>query len=162
MKALLTRLFLSALLFVPLFAGGAAKPPPEEMLRQLQPLRTDAIELGEGPVDVYVFIDPNCPHSREFVGMIEESEKMRRLYHYYFFLYSLPHFGGGAVINAIYAAASPKEAMLAYMVARKPLPGLSRLTPPAVQAKIFRIANTARAIGVDRRPYLILDKKKTP
>ena len=166
MKPLLPRLLLSALLFVPLLAGGtvpgSAKPPQGEVLRQLQPLRSDAIELGKGPVDVYVFIDPNCPRSREFVGMIYESEKMQRLYHYYFFLYSLPHFGSGAIVNAIYAAASPKETMLAYMVGHKPLPGLSRLTPPAVQAKIFRIANTAEAIGVDKRPYLILDKKKTP
>jgi hypothetical protein len=166
MKPPLMPLLLSVILFIPLFAGGEArsnaKPLQYEVLRQLQPLRGDAIELGKGPVDVYVFIDPNCPHSRDFVGMIYESAKMRTLYHYYFFLYSLPHFGSSAVINAIYADASPREAMLSYMVGHKPLPKLSRLTPPAVQAKVARIANTAKAIGVDKRPYLILDKKKKP
>jgi hypothetical protein len=164
MKPSLLGLLLSVVLFVPLFAagGGKIKSPPPTVLQQLEPLRSDAIELGSGPVDVYVFIDPNCPHSRDFLGMISESAKMRRRYHYYFFLYALPHFGSSAVINAIYADASPKTALLSYMLKHKPLTRLSRLTPPAVQAKVLRIENTAKAIGVTKRPYLILDKKHTP
>ena len=165
MKPPFMRLLLSVILFIPLFAAGEAdkaKPTQNMVLQRLAGLRADAIELGQGPVDVYVFIDPNCPRSRDFVAMVSESEKMRRLYHYYFFLYSLPHFGSSAIVNAIYADASPKETMLSYMIGRQPLTGLNRLTPPAVQAKILRIGNTAKAIGVDKRPYLILDKKKSP
>ena len=166
MKTPLLKLLMTALMFVPLLAEGnpptGPKPTQADVLKQLKPLRADAIELGTGAVDVYAFIDPNCPHSREFLGMIVESEKMQQRYHYYFFLDSLPHFGSGGVVNAIYASPSPKETMLAYMVERRPLQGLSRLTPPAVQAKILRISNTADAVGVDKRPYLILDKKKTP
>ena len=129
------------------------------MLRQM---RGDAIELGSGPVDAYVFIDPNCPHSHDFLEMVVESDKMRRLYRYYFFFYALPHFGSSAIINAIYAAPSPRDAMIGYMLRHEHLVKLTRMTPPAVQAKVARIGNTAEAIGVDKRPYLIIDKKKRP
>jgi len=161
---LLYKVLLPVLLFIPLLAGESvslpAIKPPELVLPLLISLRSDAIELGKGPIDVYVFIDPNCPHSRDFLGMISDNQKMLSRYHYYFFLYALPHFGSSAVINAIYADASPKDAMLSYMLRHQRLTKLSRLTPPAVQAKVARIIVTAEAIGIDRRPYLILDKKK--
>ena len=83
-------------------------------------------------MDVYAFIDPRCPHSRDFVDLIHENEKMRKRYHYYFFLYAHPMFKSGAAINAIYNAPDPKKAMLDYMLKRAPLPMLNRLTPPAV------------------------------
>jgi len=166
MRILLYKVLLPVLLSIPLLAAGGVPAPPkkpmEVVLPLLKSLRIDAIELGNGPTDVYVFIDPNCPHSRDFLGMISENKKMQTRYHYYFFLYALPHFGSSAVINAIYADASPKKAMLSYMLKHERLAKLSRLTPPAVQAKVARINVTAEAVGVDKRPYLILDKKKNP
>ena len=94
--------------------------------------------------------------------MISESDRMQRRYHYYFFLYAHPMFKSGAVINAIYNAPVPKEAMLDYMLGRAPLPKLNRLTPPAIHVKVTRIKAAAERIGVDKRPYLILDRKKQP
>ncbi|WP_345970520.1 hypothetical protein WCX72_01710 [Sulfurimonas sp. HSL1-6] len=162
MKFLLFSL-LSVLLFTaPYAAGATVKKPLSEVLPFLFAIKGDAIELGNGPTDVYAFIDPRCPHSRDFVGMITESDKMQRRYHYYFFLYAHPMFKSGAVINAIYNAPRPKEAMLDYMLRRSALPKLNRLTPPAIHVKVTRIRKAAEQIGVDKRPYLILDKKKQP
>jgi hypothetical protein len=48
------------------------------------------------------------------------------------------------------------------MVEHRPLQKLSRLTPPAVHVKIARINKAAERIGVNKRPYLILDKKEAP
>jgi hypothetical protein len=164
MRRFLSKTFLSALLFFcqVTAAWAVSKPSEQETLSMLRQLRGDAIELGSGPVDVYVFIDPNCPHSHDFLEMVVDSDKMQRRYHYYFFLYALPIFRSSGIINAIYAAPSPREAMLGYMLAHRHLAKLSRMTPPAVDARVTRISNTAEAIGVDKRPYLIIDRKKRP
>lgn len=164
MRRFLSITFLPVLLFLCLVtaAQAASKPSEQETLTMLRQLKGDAIELGNGPVDVYVFIDPNCPHSHDFLEMVVDSDKMQRRYRYYFFLYALPIFRSNGIINAIYAAPSPREALLGYMLSHKHLAKLSRMTPPAVDARVTRISNTAKAIGVDKRPYLIIDKKKRP
>ena len=135
---------------------------PEKALALLASLKSDAIEAGSGPTDVYVFVDPNCPHSRDFVDMVFGNEKMLQRYHYYFFLYPLPLFRSGTAVNAIYSAPSPKAAMIDYMIRRHRFTLRSRVTPPAVQMKIRRIVKAAEQIGIVKRPYLILDKKKQP
>jgi len=159
-------ILLSALLFTAAFAAGSdaknVRKPLSIVLPLLIALRGDAVEIGSGPTDVYTFIDPRCPHSRDFVSMITESDKMQRLYHYYFLLYAHPMFKSEAVINAIYNAPDPKKAMLDYMLSRAPLAKLNRLTPPAIHVKVARIKKAAEQIGVDKRPYLIIDKKKQP
>lgn len=160
MKKIVSFALLPLLLFcLPLQAATTAKQPSKplaELLALLQPLEPDAMELGSGPVDVYVFVDPQCPHSREFVAFIAESDKMRRRYRYHFFLYELKRFHSAGVIAAIYGAADPLRAMLRHMTQGKAV--VSVKASAATQAKIVRIAEAAETIGVNKRPYLILNK----
>ena len=154
------RLLLPVLLFnMVLHADTAQKHPSRplsELLPLLIPLEADALELGTGPVNVYVFIDPRCPHSREFVAFIAESDKMRRRYHYHFFLYELKRFHSAGIIAAIYNAVDPLQAMLRYMTTVDTLQPAE--ASDSTHARIERIAKTAEAIGVYKRPYLILNK----
>jgi len=60
------------------------KLPLSQSLPYLQTIEHDALILGEGPTKVYVFVDPYCPNSRNFLSLIDENSKMRSKYTYYF------------------------------------------------------------------------------
>lgn len=160
MKQRLFILIFSALLFLETIAAAAASEHPKKpfsvLMPLLEPIVPDAMLLGHGPVDVYVFVDPECPHSREFVTFIAESAKMQSRYRYHFYLLELPRFHSQEIINAIYAAPSPLEAMIAHMTKQ------TRMTPVesqgAAAGKIARIKAAADTIDVYKRPYLILNK----
>lgn len=158
------KILLTLLLLMPpalLFAEAHETMRADAAIRLLEPLKPDAIELGSGPVEIFVFIDPNCKFSRQFVGMIRDSEKMLTNYHYYFFLYGLARLQSEKAIETIYAAAVPDEAMVGYMLDAKSMQSIQ--TRPSVPLqRIERIKAAAEAIGVDRRPYMILNKKKSP
>lgn len=132
------------------------KKPLAVVMPLLQPIRNDAMTLGKGPIDVYVFVDPKCPRSQEFVAFIAESDKMRRRYRYHFYLYELPRFHSGGIINAIYAASSPLKTMIGYMTQSLKL--VPKKASGMTAAKIARIEAVAQNIGVYKRPYLILNK----
>jgi hypothetical protein len=134
------------------------KLPLEKALPLLEPISSDAIRMGNGSVKVHVFIDPNCPRSREFVTLISENEKMRSRYSYYFYFYELKRFKSRALIKTIYRAKNPLQAMLDVMVNKQELKAPS-LPDKQVSDKIARIAKTARALDVYKRPYLIMIKK---
>lgn len=159
MKAKLLILFIFLLIASSALASDTPKHPkkPFSQLRpMLEPIVHDAIMMGEGPVDVYVFVDPQCPRSQEFVAFIAESEKMRSRYRYHFYLYELERFHSGEIIGAIYSAPSPRQAMIAHMAQAQPLaPGQ---TGKAALERMARIKKAAEQIGVYKRPYLILNK----
>lgn len=134
------------------------KLPLEKALPLLKPIGGDAIRMGEGSVKVHVFIDPLCPRSRDFVTMISESEKMRSRYSYYFYLYELKRFKSHALINAIYMAKNPLQAMLDVMVDKKEME-LSPMPGKEISDKIERITKAAGMLDVYKRPYLIMIKK---
>jgi len=135
-----------------------AKLPLSESLPILKDIELDAIRLGDGPVRVHIFVDPLCPHSRDFVEMIADSEKMRKKYSYYFYLYTLKRFHSEPVVNAIYDAPKQKEAMLDVMIRHQ---NIKTIDNPS--SKIQKIINAidiaAKKIDVYKRPYMIMVKK---
>lgn len=143
------------------FAHAQEAMSTASALRLLEPLKPDAIELGNGPVEIFVFIDPNCKFSRQFIDAIHRNEKMLGNYHYYLFLYGLPRLKSDKAIAAIYAAALPEKAMIDYMLEAKNMENIEPRSP-VPPPRIERIKAAAEAIGVDRRPYMILKKKKSP
>lgn len=124
----------------------------------IQPIEHDAIIYGEGETKVYVFVDPKCPHSRDFMTMIYENAKMRSIYRYYIFFYELKRFHSHDLIATIYASASPLQRTLEVMVGNKEIPTASRIDPK-IEAKIDDIAHVADTIGISKRPYLIIMKE---
>jgi len=124
----------------------------------IQPIEHDAIVYGEGERKVYVFVDPKCPHSRDFITMINESSKMRSSYRYYIFFYELKRFHSHDLIAAIYASSSPLQRTLEVMVGDKEIPIDTRIDPK-IEAKIEDIARVADTIDISKRPYLIIMKE---
>ena len=113
---------------------------------------------GDGEKKVYEFVDPKCPHSRDFISMIYENEKMRSLYRYYIFFYELKRFNSHNLIATIYSSSEPMQKTLEVMVGGKEIPSTPRFDPK-IEAKIDTIADVADKIGVSKRPYLIIVKK---
>lgn len=134
------------------------KLPLEVSLPLLKTIESSAIRMGNGPVEVHVFIDPLCPHSRNFIEMIAESEKMKSRYSYRFYLYTLPRMHSEAIVATIYDNDDPLALLLDVMVYKKEV-AVKRVSNQAVTHKIDAIAKTAQQLDVYKRPYLIMVKK---
>jgi hypothetical protein len=114
---------------------------------------------GEGSKKVYVFVDPKCPHSQDFISMINENAKMRSIYRYYIFFYELKRFQSHPLIAAIYMSPIPLQRMLEVMVGHREMPA-DHPADGRVEDKIAEIARVAGEIGVSKRPYLIIVKEQ--
>ncbi len=134
------------------------KLPLEVSLPLLKTIESSAIRMGNGPVEVHVFIDPLCPHSRNFIEMIAESEKMKSRYSYRFYLYTLPRMHSEAIVATIYDDDDPLALLLDVMVNKKEVV-VKSVSNQAVTQKIDAIAKTAQQLDVYKRPYLIMVKK---
>jgi hypothetical protein len=156
MKLLKLRLFLVLLLFATL--SRAADLSTREMVSLIHPLEKYAMQYGEGDIKAYVFVDPKCPHSRDFISMISENEKMRKIYRYYIFFYELKRFDSHKLIGSIYTSSSPLQKTLEVMVGGKELQALSSLAPQ-IEDEISDIDKVAAELGINKRPYLIIAKE---
>jgi hypothetical protein len=159
------RLFILFLFCIVLYDGLLAddvmehkKLPLQQSLPIVQTIEKSALRMGTGPVKVYAFVDPLCPHSRNFVEMIAESEKMRKGYSYYFYLYSLPRMHSEAMVATIYESDNPVELLLDVMVRHKKVQ-VKKITEKSVFQKIEAISAVAEKLDVYKRPYIIMVKK---
>ena len=152
------RVFFSLLLTATLLTADGGREhaalPYAESVALLQGIRSDAIVLGEGKTEVYVFVDPLCPHSRKFMTMVSGNAKMLTKYKYYIFLYSIPRLRSEGVVSAIYTSEKPLDLLLKIMVDKQ--------TPQTgtfdgrVGKTVADIAAVARALDVYKRPYIIV------
>ena len=134
------------------------KLPLSESLPLLHTIEDQAIRMGDGPVAVHIFVDPLCPHSRNFVEMIVESDKMRSKYSYYFYLYTLKRMHSEAVVAAIYDSSDPLKMMVDIMVEKKKVD--TNMSADAKKAPIIKtIENVGERLNVYKRPYMIMVKK---
>jgi len=145
-----------------LFCGSSSSYAKElstsatlSLIRSIEPL---AMQYGEGNIKAYVFVDPKCPHSRDFISMIHDNEKMRGIYRYYLFFYELKRFNSHKLIGSIYTASSPLQKTLEVMVGGKELELLTSI-PPVIEEQIGKIESVASEIGITKRPYLIIAKE---
>lgn len=146
------------LLCVVIIQANAAENTYQQKVALLQPIERHAIIYGEGERKVYVFVDPKCPHSRDFITMINENAKMRSIYRYYIFFYELKRFHSHHLIATLYASPSPLQRILEVMVGGKEIVTDTQIEPN-IESKIDDIARVADAIGISKRPYLIILKE---
>jgi len=155
--------FLLILILTVLFVFGDEpvehpKLPLQQSLPYLRSIEHDAIVMGEGSIKVYVFIDPNCPNSRNFISLIEENSKMRSKYTYFLFLYELKRFHSSNLIAKIYSSTNPLETLKRVMIHDEPPLNESN---PAVLDKISQIEKVAEKLDVYKRPYIIMVKRES-
>ena len=141
-----------------LFAEDASKYKQltyDESVSLLKSIQSDAIVFGNGGKQVYVFIDPLCPHSRKFIRMISINPKMLSKYQYQLFLYSIPRLQSTEVVSAIYMSQTPLETLLEIMVEEGfDFSEGNEMT----KDKVNRIAKVAQKMNVHKRPYIFIIK----
>lgn len=153
-------LFFLVLISTLLNADGAQthrEPPYERTMPLLESIKNDAIVLGKGKTEVFVFVDPLCPYSRKFMTMVSRNEKMLTKYRYYIFLYSIPRLHSEAMVSMIYASEKPLKLLMKVMVEKVKV---DAEMVEASRQKISKIAAVAQEIDVYKRPYLIVAKQK--
>lgn len=158
MKVIKIQLFYVLLLILGVADSFAAELSTKRMVSMIRPLEQYAMQYGEGDIKAYVFVDPKCPHSRDFISMIYDNEKMRGIYRYYIFFYELKRFNSHKLIGTIYSSSSPLQKMLEVMVGGKELELLPSLSSQ-VEEEIGDIDHVATELGVNKRPYLIIAKE---
>ncbi|WP_345970312.1 hypothetical protein WCX72_00700 [Sulfurimonas sp. HSL1-6] len=127
--------------------------PYAKAIALLEGIREDAIILGEGKTEVYVFVDPLCPHSRKFIRMVSQNAQMLAKYRYYVYLYSIPRLKSERTVSAIFASKVPAQMLLKVMVGAER--HAADVTAPT-QKRVDEIEAVARAMDVYKRPYLMV------
>lgn len=128
---------------------------PETTLIQLEKIKKYAIVFGAGGREVHVFIDPYCPVSQRYLSSIfENRERMFKRNTYYFYLYEIKRRNSKKMIQTILSA-EEKEKMLKAVMVDDDIVFLKENSN--VEDEINAIAESARQIGVYKRPYIIID-----
>lgn len=130
----------------------------EQIVSLIRPIEPLALQYGTGDIKAYIFVDPKCPHSKDFLSMIHDNDKMRSIYRYYIFFYELKRLRSHDLIGTIYASQAPLQQTLEVMVGGKEMEEMKSFSQK-IDMQMDKIEHVAEAIGVNKRPYLILKKE---
>lgn len=134
-----------------ILSGEKRETAHDTILSHLKEIKEDAIVLGEGKKEVDVFIDPLCPHSKKFMSMVFENQKLLSHYRLHLYLYPIPRLKSNEVIAGIYHADKALERLYRVMVEERVIQSTVDQT---VTSKIDRISKVAEAIHVTKRPFI--------
>lgn len=136
--------------------------PHTESFKTLQKIRPYAIEMGVGVTEIYVFVDPMCPKSRDYITQIATSGKLLRTHKYFIFLQRLEKFDSDRLIGMIYAATDPKSMMLKVMIERCGPDALKGGRTDHARKAVAAVSEAAATFKMKRRPYLMIFKPGPP
>ena len=129
---------------------------PKTTLLLLETIKEHAIIFGKGGQEVHVFIDPYCPFARKYLTLLlEKSEQQFKENTYYFYLYKLKQKDSTEAIQTILSAEDKREILIEIMVNDDFFIDENL----DVEAKIREIADVAKKIGVNKRPYILVNGK---
>lgn len=134
------------------------KLPLSESVPLLRTIDKYALHMGTGPIEVHIFIDPLCPHSKNLIEMIADNDKALSRNSYYLYLYTLKRLYSEKMVEVIYEAADPLTSLLDVMARHKKIEMKS--TPKKeIIIKVDAIAKVAEQLDVYKRPYMIFIKQ---
>ncbi len=137
------------------------KLPYNTLISLVKSIDNQVITIGNGDVDVYAFIDPLCKYSRKFLKTVTSNEMMLKKYKYHLFMYEIPRLNSQNIIYSIYAQKDKKTSLLDVMLHGKKLDIQDKDFDFKKQKDIVdKISKVAKQIGVFKRPYIIISKKK--
>jgi len=161
MRLLSSLFLLIGLTIIPLMAVEKSvhkKLPLSKSLPILETIKDDALHLGTGERKVYLFIDPLCPHSQDFMDLIANNEKLLLRNNYNIYLYTLKRLHSEKIVTAIYMSKDPMQVLMDVMISNDKIKVEVEPTQD-VLSKIVAIEGVAEKLDVYKRPYLILTKK---
>jgi len=161
MRLLNSLLFVIIFTIIPLLAVEKSvhkKLPLSESLPLLETIKDAAMHLGMGERQVYLFVDPLCPHSQDFMDLISSNEKLLLRNRYNIYLYTLKRLHSEKIVTAIYMSEDPLHSLFDVMIHKQKIK-VEVKADEEVLSKIEAIENVAKKLDVYKRPYLILTKK---
>ena len=145
-----------------LFQLYAVEPEHKQLLSAqettvlLKTIKKHAIVFGKGEQEVHIFIDPYCPFAQKYLSLLlEKSEEKFKENTYYFYLYKLKQKDSTEAIQTILSAEDKKKILINIMVDDDFFIDENL----DVEVKIRAIADVAKKIGVNKRPYILVDGK---
>ena len=129
---------------------------PKATLLLLETVKEHAIVFGKGEQEVHVFIDPYCPFAQKYLSLLlEKREQKFKENTYYFYLYKLKQKDSTEAIQTILSAHNKQRILINIMINDDFFIDENL----DVETKIRAIADVANKIGVNKRPYILIDGK---
>lgn len=117
-----------------------------------------AIQIGNGNANNrHVFVDPECPFSREYIQKITEMEDLDKDNSYYIYLYRLPKLDSDELIQYIYQSKDRIRTLKDIMVDEEDLEEdvlFNFEVTEETLAIINEVASVAKKLKVNRRPQI--------
>lgn len=140
----------------------SARVQESQSYQALEAIKPYAMELGVGKTEVFVFVDPMCPKSREYISLISRSGNLLRRQHFYIFLLHLERFDSEHLIRTIYESANPRLMMQKVMIERCAPQILKGERRAYAQAAIDAITIAGIDLDIRQRPSLLIIKPGSP
>ncbi len=153
---------LVSILFFLIFTLGAAEivSVSQKPKAALESISKHAIKFGSGEEsEVYVFVDPLCPYSRNLIKKIDEDRMLQLSNTYYIFLYRLPRFDSEKTMQYIYESSDPKETLIEIMVYEYEVDLSDFQARKTTIDALGEIAEVAATLDMTKRPYMISFEK---
>lgn len=125
----------------------------------LETIKTDAIVLGNGEIEVHTFIDPLCKMSQRYLALLyKRNYEVFSKYTIYLYMHEIKSKKSKKHILSIMDATA-SERMLTSIMLTKDMSQL-KYRYSGENLRIFdKIANVAEKIGVNKRPYIMINGK---
>lgn len=132
---------------------------PAMAIKLLETIKKDAIVLGNGKIEVHIFIDPLCKMSQRYLSLVyKRNYTIFSQYTLYLYMHELKSKKSKKHILSIIDSKS-SERMLSTIMLEKDMSQLtSRYSVPS-RRTFEDIANVAEKIGVYKRPYIMINGK---
>ena len=123
----------------------------------LDSISEHAIRIGNGDSsnNIYVFIDPMCPHSQDYISRISLDENLQKKYTYYIFLYRLQRFESDELIQFIYQSKDIKVSFEDVMIYGEDVDSDDFEVKESTLKTIQKISSVGEKLEINRRPYII-------
>ena len=132
---------------------------PQVATELLESIKSNAIVLGNGEIEIHSFIDPLCKMSQRYLARLYKRNKdIFSKYTIYLYLHEIKSKKSKKHILTIMDAAS-SERMLGSIMLKKDIPKLDYRYSGKNLRTFDAIANVAEKIGVTKRPYIMIGGK---
>jgi len=132
---------------------------PEVASELLETIKTDAIVLGSGKIEVHTFIDPLCKMSQRYLALLyKRNYDIFSKYTIYLYLHEIKSKKSKKHILSIMNTKS-SERMLNIIMLDKDMSQLTSRYSGKSRRTFQDIADVAKKIGVYKRPYIMIDGK---
>lgn len=132
---------------------------PAVAIELLETIKTDAIILGNGEIEVHTFIDPLCKMSQRYLSLVyKRNYELFSKYTIYLYMHEIKSKKSKKHILTIMDAKSSERMLNTIMIEKDMTQLVSRYSVRS-RRTFEEIANVAKKIGVYKRPYIMINGK---